>query len=42
MRGNKKVIIELLIMVFAYNVNKLYKKTLQVRNGELLHQPKGT
>ena len=41
MRGNKKVIIELLIMAFAYNVNKLHNKTLQGRNGELLHEPKG-
>ena len=41
MRGNKKVRIELLIMAFAYNVNKLHNKTLQGRNGELLHEPKG-
>ena len=41
MRGNKKVKIELLIMAFAYNVNKLHNKTLQGRNGELLHEPKG-
>ena len=40
MRGNKKVKIELLIMAFAYNVNKLHNKTLQGRNGELLHEPK--
>ena len=41
MRGNKKVRIELLIMAFAYNVNKLHNKTLQGRNGDLLHEPKG-
>ena len=41
MRGNKKVRIELLIMAFAYNVNKLHNKTLQGRNGKLLHEPKG-
>ena len=41
MRGNKKVRIELLIMAFSYNVNKLHNKTLQGRNGELLHEPKG-
>ena len=40
MRGNKKVRIELLIMAFAYNVNKLHNKTLQGRNGELLHETK--
>ena len=33
MRGNKKVRIELLIMSFAYNVNKLHNKTLHGRNG---------
>ena len=41
MRGNKKVRIELLIIEFAYNVNKFYNKTLQGRNGKLLHETKG-
>ena len=40
-RGNKKIRIELLIMAFSYNVNKLHNQTLKGRNGELLHEPKG-
>ena len=38
MRGNPKVRIEFLLMSFAYNVNKLHNKTLQKRNGQLLHK----
>ena len=38
MRGNKKVKIELLLMAFGYNVNKLHNKTMQKRNGMLLHE----
>lgn len=38
MRGNIKVRIEFLLMAFGYNVNKLHNKTLQKRNGELLHK----
>ena len=36
MRGNIKVRTEFLLMAFGYNVNKLYHKTIQNRNGELL------
>ena len=39
-RGNKKIRIELLIMAFSYNVNKLHNQTLKGRNGELLYEPK--
>lgn len=42
LRGNNKVKIEFTIMAFAYNVNKLHNKTLQGRNGELLHEPKAS
>ena len=42
LRGNTKVKIEFAIMAFAYNVNKLHNKTLQGRNGELLHEPKAS
>ena len=38
MRGNIKVRIEVLLMAFAYNVNKLHNKTMQKRNGKLLHE----
>ncbi len=38
MRGNIKVRTEFLLMAFGYNVNKLYHKTIQNRNGELLHK----
>ncbi|AQS10503.1 transposase DDE domain protein [Clostridium saccharobutylicum] len=38
MRGNIKVRTEFLLMAFGYNVNKLHNKTLQKRNGELLHE----
>lgn len=38
MRGNKNVRTEFLLLSFAYNVNKLHNKTLQNRNGQLLHQ----
>ncbi len=40
MRGNIKVRTEFLLMAFGYNVNKLYHKTIQNRNGELLHNSK--
>ena len=39
-RGSKNVKTEMLLMAFAYNINKLHNKTLQGRNGELLHEPK--
>lgn len=38
MRGTPKVRTEFLLMAFGYNVNKLHNKTLQKRNGELLHK----
>lgn len=38
MRGNIKVEIEFLLMAFGYNINKLHNKTLQNRNGQLLHK----
>lgn len=38
MRVNIKVRTEFLLMAFGYNVNKLHNKTLQKRNGELLHK----
>ncbi|MCE5221961.1 MAG: IS1182 family transposase [Clostridium sp.] len=38
MRGNKNVKIEFLLMSFGYNVNKLHSKTINNRNGELLHK----
>lgn len=36
-RGNKNVRIEFLLMAFSYNVNKLHNKTIQGKNGKLLH-----
>ena len=39
-RGFKNVKTEMILMAFAYNINKLHNKTLQDRNGELLHEPK--
>ncbi|BCZ45558.1 hypothetical protein psyc5s11_16250 [Clostridium gelidum] len=38
MRGNIKVRTEFLLMAFGYNMNKLHSKTLQARNGKLLHK----
>ena len=38
MRGMPKVRTEFLLMAFGYNVNKLHSKTLQKRNGKLLHK----
>ena len=38
MRGMSKVRTEFLLMAFGYNVNKLHSKTLQKRNGKLLHK----
>ena len=37
-RGTHKVRTEFLLMSFGYNVNKLHNKTLQGRNGKLLHK----
>lgn len=37
MRGNKNIRIEFLLLSFGYNINKFYNKTLQNRNGQLLH-----
>lgn len=37
MRWKKNIRIEFLLISFAYNINKLYNKTLQNRNGQLLH-----
>lgn len=37
MRGKKNIRIEFLLLSFGYNINKLYNKTLQNRNGQLLH-----
>ncbi len=33
-----KVRTEFLLMAIGYNINKLYHKTIQNRNGELLHK----
>lgn len=38
MCGNIKVITKFLLMIFKYNVNKLYNKTLQKSNGKLVHK----
>lgn len=38
LRGNIKVRIEFLLMAFSYNINKLHNKTMQGRNGKLLHK----
>ena len=38
MRAMPKVRTEFLLMAFGYNVNKLHSKTLQKRNGKLLHK----
>ncbi|EOU1827727.1 transposase [Clostridium perfringens] len=37
MRGTKNVITEFLLIAFGYNINKLHRKTLEKRNGQLLH-----
>ncbi len=37
-RGTHKVRTEFLLMSFGYNINKLHNKTLQGRNGKLLHK----
>ena len=37
MRGTKNVITEFLLIAFGYNINKLHRKTLEKRNGKLLH-----
>ncbi|MDK0954790.1 IS1182-like element ISCpe5 family transposase, partial [Clostridium perfringens] len=36
MRGTKNVITEFLLIAFGYNINKLHRKTLEKRNGQLL------
>jgi len=38
MRSNPKVYTEFLLMAFGYNLNKLHNKTMQNRNGQLLHK----
>lgn len=38
MRDKKNVRTEFLLLAFGYNINKLHNKTLQKRNGELLHK----
>lgn len=38
LRGNINVRTEFLLMALGYNVNKLFNKTAQKRNGELLHE----
>ena len=37
MRGTKNVITKFLLIAFGYNINKLHRKTLEKRNGKLLH-----
>ena len=37
MRGTKNVITKFLLIAFGYNINKLHRKTLEKRNGQLLH-----
>lgn len=37
MMGSKNIIIEFLLIAFGYNINKLHRKTLEKRNGQLLH-----
>lgn len=38
MRGKKNVRTEFLLLSFAYNVNKFHNKTMQKRNGIMLHK----
>ncbi|MSR90670.1 hypothetical protein FYJ33_04370 [Clostridiaceae bacterium WCA-383-APC-5B] len=38
MRGKKNVFIEILLMAFGFDINKLHNKTMQNRNGQLLHK----
>lgn len=38
LRGNKKVYTEILLITFAYNINKLHNKTIQNRNNKQLHE----
>ena len=38
MRGKKNIRIEVILMSFAYDINKLHNKTMQNRNGMLLHK----
>ena len=38
LRGKNNVKIEVMLMAFAYDINKLHNKTKQKRNGELLHK----
>lgn len=38
MRGHNNVKTEFFLISFAYNINKLHRKTLEKRNGQLLHE----
>lgn len=40
LRGKNNVKTEMILLAFGYNINKLYNKTAQKRNGENLHQTK--
>lgn len=42
MRGKKNILIESFLMAFGYDVNKLHHKTLQNRNGMLLHKQRAS
>ena len=40
LRGKKNVLVEFTLLAFAYNIQKLFNKTIKNRNGILLHIPK--
>ena len=40
LRGKNNVLVEFTLLAFAYNIQKLFNKTIKNRNGILLHIPK--
>ena len=38
LRVNRSIQLEVLLMAFAYTMNKFHSKTMQKRNGKLLHE----
>ena len=40
LRGKKNIRTEFMLLCFAYNIKKLFNKTIKKRNGILLHQMK--
>ena len=40
LRGKKNILVEFTLLSFAYNIQKLFNKTIKNRNGILLHIPK--